>query len=151
MEETASITHSAPSTSTKLAGGRYIEGIGRRKTATARVRITEDNAGTNAFTVNGKDVGQYFPTDEMRMIPVEPVNKVKGMNTFAVSAQVKGGGIHAQAEAVRHGLSRALVAFEEEWRKRFKKSGLLKRDDRAVERKKFGLKKARKSAQWSKR
>ena len=87
----------------------------------------------------------------MRGIAHEALGKVKSLNKFSVSAKIQGGGSHSQAEALRHGLARALVKFHEEWRKRLKKSSLLKRDPRMKERKKFGKKKARKSPQWSKR
>lgn len=128
---------------------RYIEAIGRRKTSTARVRITEASKGTT--TVNDKDVPTYFPTLELQKIVAEAVEKSKVVGTFAVSVKVVGGGIHSQAEALRHGLSRAIVKFDEETRKRLKKLGFLKRDPRMKERRKFGLKKARKAPQWSKR
>ncbi|HEY4486883.1 MAG TPA: 30S ribosomal protein S9 [Candidatus Paceibacterota bacterium] len=132
-------------------GERYLEAVGRRKTATARVRISETKKGKPTFVVNGKDVDAYFPTEEMRSIAREGASKVKLDSLFDVSAVVFGGGIHAQAEAVRHGLSRTLVAYDEELRKKLKKAGFLKRDPRMKERKKFGLKKARKAPQWSKR
>ncbi|MEX0933774.1 MAG: 30S ribosomal protein S9 [Candidatus Paceibacterota bacterium] len=134
----------------KLEKGRYIEGIGRRKTAVARVRIFEES-GAPSFHVNEKNIQDYFPTEEMKGIAHEALAKGKGDISFSVSAKIVGGGIHAQAEALRLGLSRALVFFDEELRKKFKKAGLLKRDPRMVERKKFGRKKARKSGQWSKR
>lgn len=145
-----------------LESGTYIEGIGRRKKATARVRISvepsgkissrgEDKSPKKSFLVNEKSLNEYFPTEEMRGISTDALNKVKGYSKFTVSAHVRGGGIHAQAEALRHGLARAIVTFDEEIRKRFKKAGFLKRDPRMKERKKFGRKKARKSGQWSKR
>jgi len=130
---------------------RYIEAVGRRKRAVARVRITPSKKGKVTFIVNGKDVNSHFPTDGMQIIAREALNRVKGLSKFNTEALIKGGGVHAQAEALRHGLARALVASNEEWRPRLKKSGLLKRDPRKKERKKFGKKKARKSPQWSKR
>lgn len=130
---------------------QYIEGIGRRKEAVARVRITEAGKDTNTFTVNNKQVKHYFPTKEMQLIAYEGVSKIKAEDKFNISVHIKGGGIHSQAEALRHGLSRALIIFDEGWRTKLKKSGLLKRDPRMKERKKFGKKKARKSPQWSKR
>lgn len=128
---------------------RYIEAVGRRKTATARVRITP--AAKNSFTVNDKDVKDYFVTDELRAISQEALSKSEIGEKFAVTAKVQGGGIHAQAEAIRHGLARTLVARDEQVKNALKKLGFLKRDPRHVERKKFGLKKARKSPTWSKR
>ena len=93
----------------------------------------------------------YFPTEEIKSLLNEPFVTAKIQQKFAVSVVTKGGGIHSQAEAVRHGISRALIGYDIELRKRLKKEGLLKRDPRAKERRKFGLKKARKAAQWSKR
>lgn len=134
---------------TKKEKVRYIEAVGRRKNAVARVRITE--AGKTHFVVNERELQTYFPTDELQNIVRDPFAKTKVAAKFSVSALIKGGGIHAQAEAMRHGVSRALVSYDEELRGKLKKSGFLKRDPRQKERKKFGLKKARKAAQWSKR
>jgi len=128
---------------------RYIETVGRRKTAVARVRIKE--ADKSSLVVNEKVTHEYFPTDELQSIVKDPLSKSKISTKFSVSAKVLGGGIHAQAEALRHGISRALVEYDEELRKKLKKAGFLKRDPRAKERKKFGLKGARKAPQWSKR
>jgi len=135
----------------KTTADKYIEGIGRRKTSTARVRITE--AGKSSFTVNDADVKDYFKTDENRRIAVEALTKgfVGQAGKWKVEARVNGGGTHSQAEAVRHGLARALVDFNLELRSNLKDLGFLKRDPRAKERRKFGLKKARKAPQWSKR
>lgn len=129
---------------------KYFESLGRRKTSTARVRIIPATKST--FIVNGKDVKEYFQTDEQRRLVQDPL--VKGqevVNKWNVEARVTGGGIHSQAEAVRHGLARALVESDLELRGKLKTLGYLKRDPRAKERRKFGLKKARKSPQWSKR
>ncbi len=128
---------------------RYIEAVGRRKTAVARVRITP--AAKSSFTVNKKEISEYFTTKDMQMITVEALPKSGVNGTFLVTAQVLGGGIHAQAEAVRHGLARAIVEHDLELRGALKKIGFLKRDPRAKERKKPGLKKARKAPTWSKR
>ena len=134
---------------TTKANTRYIEAVGRRKTAVARVRITE--GAKNAFVINEKPVADFFPTEEMRIVAQEALTKTEVAAKFHVSAHVKGGGSHAQAEAVRHGLARALVDFDADLRTGLKKAGYLKRDPRSVERKKPGLKKARKAPQWSKR
>lgn len=134
------------STETK---NRYIEAVGRRKTATARVRVTE--ASKNSFIINDKDVNDYFPTKELQNIARDAMVKSGLGDKFSVTVKVVGGGIHAQAEAVRHGLSRTLVERDEEVKNTLKKLGFLKRDSRQVERKKFGLKKARKAPTWSKR
>ncbi len=128
---------------------RYIEAVGRRKTSTARVRITE--AAKSSIIVNGKEVPAYFATAELQKIVAEAFEKSKVVGKFMTTVLVRGGGIHSQAEALRHGLSRALVSYDLELRIRLKKAGFLKRDPRAKERRKFGLKKARKAPQWSKR
>jgi small subunit ribosomal protein S9 len=128
---------------------RYIEAVGRRKTATARVRITP--ATKTSIIVNDKDVKDYFVTEELQMIAGEAISKSEVGEKFNVTVHVNGGGIHAQAEAVRHGISRTLVLRDEELKNKLKKLGFLKRDSRQVERKKFGLKKARKAPTWSKR
>ncbi len=132
----------------------YIEAIGRRKTSTARVRIWQ--AVKTSFVVNGKEAKEYFQTEEERRLVSDPI--IKGLGSgektdykWKIEAKVSGGGVHSQAEAVRHGLARALVSFDLELRHKMKTLGYLKRDPRAKERRKFGLKKARKAPQWSKR
>lgn len=127
----------------------YIEAVGRRKTSTARVRITE--ATKSSFVVNDKDASVYFMTEDLLRTVNDPFTKAKVPTLFTVTVVVSGGGIHSQAEAVRHGLSRALTEFDEELHTKLKKLGFLKRDPRMKERRKFGLKKARKAPQWSKR
>lgn len=128
---------------------RYIETVGRRKTAIARARITP-SARTLVF-VNKKDVNDYFPTEPLRVAALEPFLKVSLPVQFSVSVVVRGGGIAGQAIAVRHAISRALVEYQADLRTPLKKEGFLKRDPRAKERRKPGLKKARKRPQWSKR
>lgn len=134
---------------------KYIEATGRRKTSTARVRIKESSR--NHFVVNGKEVKEFFKTEVERKLVLDPItkgiltNEEKPAQKWSVEARVTGGGYHSQAEAVRHGLSRALVSFDKELRGNLKDLGYLKRDARAKERRKFGLKKARKAPQWSKR
>ena len=125
----------------------YTEAIGRRKTASARVRIT--SAKTASIVVNGKPADEYFPLESEVTTATAPM-KLLGV-AYAVSAKVAGGGHKSQAEAVRHGLSRAIIALVPEQRKDLKVRGFLKRDPRAKERKKFGLKGARRAPQWSKR
>ncbi len=127
---------------------RYIETVGRRKTATARVRITP--AAKQSVMVNDKDVDAHFPTLALQTIAIEPLEMVSEQK-FMVTAKVTGGGIAGQADAVSHGIARALTEWKEELRKELKKAGHLKRDPRKKERKKPGLKKARKRPQWSKR
>jgi small subunit ribosomal protein S9 len=128
---------------------KYIEAVGRRKTAVARVRITP--ATKNSITVNDKELEAYFSTGDLRSIVHDALGKSEIGEKFTVSIRVTGGGIHAQAEAIRHGLARTLVIRDENVKNTLKKLGFLKRDSRRVERKKFGLKKARKSPTWSKR
>lgn len=127
---------------------RFTEAVGRRKTSTARARIF---AGSGAVKINERDPKQYFPTEELQGIIEAPFKKVKPEKGFSISVKVFGGGIHSQAEAVRHAISRALIKSDSELRKKLKRAGFLKRDPRAKERRKFGLKKARKAPQWSKR
>lgn len=128
---------------------KYFEAVGRRKTAIARARITP--ATKQSITVNDKDFADYFITKEMQMIAESAFVQSKIAQKFKVTALLTGGGIHGQSEALRHAISRALLDYDLELRKKLKKLGFLKRDPRAKERRKFGLKKARKSPQWSKR
>lgn len=128
---------------------KYFEAVGRRKTAIARVRLTP--AAKAAYDVNGKAIEAYFPTKEMQLTAMEAISNGKAGDKFHVSARLVGGGISAQSEAMRLGIARALLEYDKELRTRLKKLGYLKRDARAKERRKFGLKKARKSPQWSKR
>lgn len=128
---------------------KYIETVGRRKTAIARVRITP--ASKNTFEINEKDLEGYFPIAEMQNLIKQPLMDGEVKDKFKVTAKIVGGGMHSQAEALRHGIARGLVEHSGELRKSLKKAGYLKRDPRAKERRKFGLKKARKAPQWSKR
>lgn len=128
---------------------KYIETIGRRKTATARVRLTP--ASKTSFVINEKDLATYFPSAELQKIITDPFATLVEKGAFAVTVKVSGSGIHSQAEAIRHGISRALITNDDEGRTKLKTAGFLKRDPRAKERRKFGLKKARKAPQWSKR
>lgn len=131
--------------------GKYIEAVGRRKTSTARVRITE--SAKASFVVNTKDAKEYFKTEDQRRLILDPMIKglPAGSSKWSVEVHVSGGGIHSQAGAIRHGLARALVLSDGTFRGNLKTLGYLKRDPRAKERRKFGLKKARKAPQWSKR
>ena len=121
---------------------------GRRKEASARVWI---KAGTGAITVNNKGIEQYFKREVLRMILAQPFEATELEGKYDVQASVKGGGLSGQAGAVRHGLARALVLADETLRPALKKAGLLTRDARAVERKKYGRPGARKRFQFSKR
>ncbi|MBL4644776.1 MAG: 30S ribosomal protein S9 [Candidatus Pacebacteria bacterium] len=127
---------------------KYIESVGRRKTATARVRLFP--AAKTTYVVNDKKLEEYFPTDSLQKTVQDAISKIKGV-TFKISAKVMGGGIPAQAEAIRLGIARALVKDDESRRKELKGEGYLKRDPRMKERKKFGLRSARRAPQWSKR
>lgn len=134
---------------TKATSAKYIEAVGRRKTSVARVRLVESKAAS--VTVNDRPIAEYFPVKSDQLKINEPFTTSETTVTYAITAKVNGGGIHSQAEAVRLGVSRALLLINGEYRKPLKKAGLLKRDSRAKERRKFGLKKARKAPQWSKR
>jgi len=142
---------------------KYFEAVGRRKTAIARVRIFakkgasfSDESGNlkmefSDFIINGKPINNYFTSFDLQQIVKVALEKMNCLGKFSVSVKVKGGGFHAQAEAVRHGISRALVIFNQDFRRRLKKAGFLTRDPRMRERKKFGLKRARRAPQWKKR
>jgi small subunit ribosomal protein S9 len=130
--------------------GRYIETVGRRKTATARVRMYDSD--TNSIIINDTEtVDDYFPTKILRRKCRNPFSVADTDDSFFVSVHVSGSGLNGQAEAIRHGISRGLVEHDKALKKSLKDEGYLKRDPRMVERKKPGKKKARKSSQWSKR
>jgi small subunit ribosomal protein S9 len=128
---------------------KYIEAVGRRKTAIARVRATE--ASKNSFKINDRELESYFGTMELQSIVNAPLDREGFVVKYAVTVKVVGGGTHAQAEAIRHGLSRIIVMEDAEQKAELKKMGFIRRDPRKKERKHFGLKKARKASQWSKR
>lgn len=133
---------------------KYFEAVGRRKTATARVRLftTRPFEGEEGkIIINGKTYKLYFPLMELQQTVEASLTKLKSLNRFEVEAKVMGGGIRAQAEAIRHGLARVLVKFNADFRKKLKRAGYIKRDPRMKKRKKYGLKKARKAPQWAKR
>ena len=125
-----------------------IHKIGRRKTAVARVYLSK---GKGNITVNEREFNNYFTTDTLRYKVLQPLNLTNKLKNFDVTVNVFGGGVTGQAEAIRLGISRALVALDEENKSVLKPEGLLTRDPRMVERKKFGQKKARKKFQFSKR
>ncbi len=128
---------------------RYFEAIGRRKTAVARIRLY--TKGDKEFVVNDQDYTKYFQTVEDRESAVASMKKMKCLDKFRITVVVKGGGHRAQAEAIRHGTARVLVDFNANFRKRLRKAGFLTRDPRMRERKKFGLRRARRAPQWAKR
>ncbi len=128
--------------------GRYFEGIGRRKTAVARVRVTR---GAGKLVVNDRPLEKYFQAGRLRQVAEEPLKRLGVGGEVDISVKMSGGGINAQAEAVRHGISRALALMKPDMKLQLAALGLLTRDPRMVERKKPGLKKARRAPQWKKR
>ncbi|MBI5733051.1 30S ribosomal protein S9 [Candidatus Jorgensenbacteria bacterium] len=137
---------------TPLKKDRYFEAVGRRKTAVARVRLfpAKDASGPIDVFVNDKQLSGYFPLKKMQDIVRAPFEALT-LKEYKVTAQVKGGGVNAQAEAIRLGIARTLVVLNSIWRSRLKALGYLRRDPRMVERKKYGLRKARRPQQWRKR
>ena len=125
-----------------------VQTTGRRKSAVARVRLRD---GEGKITINGRAVEDYFPNDTHRMILTEPLKVVEAEDRYDIDATMDGGGPSGQAGAMRLGIARALVAVDEEVRPTLKKAGFLTRDAREKESKKYGLKKARKAPQYSKR
>lgn len=123
-------------------------GTGRRKTSTARVFIT---AGTGKISINERSLEEYFGRPVARMVVMQPLEVVEMVGKFDVTVTVTGGGSFGQAGAIRHGLTRALMEYNEELRSVLRKAGYVTRDSREVERKKIGLRKARKRPQYSKR
>lgn len=127
---------------------RYFEAVGRRKSAVARVRLYTKKDG---IEVNNRQLENYFPIATLRSKVMSPLEKMKITDKLGITAKVSGGGLTGQAEAVRLGIARALTEFNPEFRKRLRRFGLLTRDSRVVERKKYGFKKARRAPQWKKR
>ena len=126
----------------------YLYGTGRRKHSVARVRVYP---GTGSITINGRDIDDYFGLDTLKLIVRQPMTITDTLGKYDIVCTVAGGGVAGQAGAIRHGLSRALLQFDEELRPTLKKAGLLTRDPRMKERKKYGLKGARRAPQFSKR
>jgi len=127
---------------------QYYYGTGRRKSSVARVRLYP---GTGNITVNGRGIDDYFGLETLKLIVRQPLTAVDMVEKFDVVCTVKGGGVTGQAGAVRHGIARALIVFDPNLRPTLKKAGLLTRDPRMKERKKYGLKAARRAPQFSKR
>jgi len=125
-----------------------INTLGRRKTSIARIHLTQ---GKGKIVVNNRSVEDYFPSEILRIIIKQPLSVVEGLTKFDVKANVDGGGIKGQAEAIRLGIARALCEVDAEFRPPLKKEGFLTRDPRMVERKKYGRRKARRRFQFSKR
>jgi len=130
---------------------KYFVGLGRRKTAIAQIRLFNRQGKEKTFLVNEKPLEKYFPMSELQEIALSPLKLMNSVEQFNVSVKVKGGGLAAQAEAVRHGIAKTLVLFNPDFKKTLKKAGFLTRDSRMRERKKFGLKRARRAPQWQKR
>ena len=126
----------------------YFYGTGRRKKSVARVRIVP---GTGAITINGRDIDNYFGLETLKFIVNQPFGVTDTVGKFDVVANVNGGGFSGQAGAIRHGVARALLSADETYKPLLKKAGFLTRDPRMKERKKYGLKAARRASQFSKR
>ncbi|MDP3729156.1 MAG: 30S ribosomal protein S9 [bacterium] len=131
-----------------LSRDRYVEALGGRKTAHARVRLTPKQHG---IVINGKPLKEYFKETRLQNTVMQPMEVTATHEKVGATVIVRGGGITGQAEAVRHGIARALTLFDADLRKRLRHEGFLTRDARMVERKKYGLKKARRAPQWAKR
>lgn len=129
-------------------GKEYFYGTGRRKSSVARVRVYN---GTGKITINERDIDDYFGLETLKLIVRQPLTLTENEGKFDIVCRVAGGGVTGQAGAIRHGLSRALLQFDPELRATLKKAGLLTRDPRMKERKKYGLKGARRAPQFSKR
>ncbi|MCS6966945.1 MAG: 30S ribosomal protein S9 [Cytophagales bacterium] len=125
-----------------------VNAVGRRKTAVARIYVS---AGTGKITVNKRDIKDYFPTEVLQIVISQPLHLVNAAGAYDIKVNVKGGGLKGQAEAVRLAIARALCQINAENRPVLKKEGLLTRDSRMVERKKYGRRKARRRFQFSKR
>lgn len=123
-------------------------GTGRRKSSIARVRLVE---GTGVITINGKNIDEYFGLDTLKVIVKQPLTVTNTLTKYDVICKVVGGGLSGQAGAIRHGIARALLEANGEYRPDLKSNGFLTRDPRMKERKKYGLKKARRAPQFSKR
>lgn len=128
---------------------RYFEGKGGRKTAMARVRLfTKQYQG---IVINNKEYKEYFRDFDLQKTVLKPLETMNVEDKFGITVKVQGGGLRGQADAVANGIARALTAFNQDFRKRLRRAGLMTRDSRMVERKKYGLKKARRAPQWAKR
>ena len=132
-----------------MAGEAVYYGTGRRKASIARVRVYEN--GTGSITINGRDIDDYFGLETLKLIVRQPLNTTDTIGKVDVVCTVEGGGVTGQAGAIRHGISRALLGLNPEFRAALKAAGFLTRDPRMKERKKYGLKAARRAPQFSKR
>ncbi len=137
---------------------KYYESVGRRKEAVARIRVytrksTDSQVSDDKalITIDGKPYYEYFKDPRLQSVVESPLKKLKSLNRFKATIKISGGGIRGQADAIKLGLSRALVLFDANFSKKLRKAGFLTRDARVKERRKYGLKKARKAGQWAKR
>ena len=128
---------------------QYQYGTGRRKSSVARVRVYQ--GGTGSITINGRDIDDYFGLDTLKLIVRQPLVTTGTVGKVDIEATVSGGGVSGQAGAIRHGIARALIVVDENYRSALKAAGFLTRDPRMKERKKYGLKAARRAPQFSKR
>jgi small subunit ribosomal protein S9 len=156
-EEVASVDALVEADDAKGGPEKYYQAVGRRKESIARIRLytkkSSDVAGEEKaiVTVNNLNYTDYFKDVNFQHVVESPLRKLKSLNRFKATVIVNGGGLSGQAGAIKHGISRALELFDSNFRKKLKKSGFLTRDSRAKERRKYGLKKARKAPQWNKR
>ena len=128
---------------------KYFYGTGRRKSSVARVRVYEN--GTGSIIINGRDIDDYFGLETLKLIVRQPLNTTDTLGKVDIVVSVAGGGVSGQAGAIRHGIARALLLVDESYRASLKAAGFLTRDPRMKERKKYGLKAARRAPQFSKR
>lgn len=148
---------SASEITKKVTEEKYYEAVGRRKESIARVRLYTKKAADIIseervlITINGKDYHEYLTDVSLWEVVEAPLKKLKSINRFKVTVVIHGGGKSGQADAIRHGIARTLVKFDQNFRKKLKRAGYLTRDPRAKERRKYGLKKARKAPRWAKR
>ncbi len=143
---------------TSSGAEKYYEAVGRRKEAVARIRVYTRKSTDNQvsddkalITIDGKPYYEYFKDQRLQNVVESPLKKLKSLNRFKATIKISGGGIRGQADAIKLGLSRALVLFDTNFSKKLRKAGFLTRDARVKERRKYGLKKARKAPQWAKR
>lgn len=148
VSETTKTTKARKTTAKKAAKAQEFLGTGKRKSSVARVRLS---VGTGSFKVNGQDLNEYFDLETLRYIAKQPLTLTELEGQVDVTVNVYGGGTAGQAGAIRHGVTKALIEFRPELRPELKKAGFVTRDARVKERKKYGLKKARKAPQFSKR
>ncbi len=148
MEKTVHTTDAVAKLKDRFSG-RFYSGVGRRKRAVAQVRLYPENKGQ--MLVNGRELKEYFSTLELQNAALGPLQHVGMLEEFGLAVVVVGGGVTGQAESTRLGIARAILKFNADYRKSLKPEGMLRRDPRRKERKKPGLKRARRAPQWAKR